>query len=117
VPLAADRISVVFELFVDCDREGGDAIQPLADKRVARQPQVMHIKVPINRASQQTEPALRSPGPYPRMVGVFTLKLRHGLRSPMAALRCDDVLFSFKLYLDEKIHSPQRDLLVSAESD
>jgi peptide/nickel transport system substrate-binding protein len=43
----------------------------------------------------------------------FTVKLRHGLRfSDGSAFDAEDVLFSFKVYLDEKVHSPQRDLLI-----
>src|SRR5882757_2653677 len=67
----------------------------------------------INRASQQTEPALAKSWTVSKDGRVFTVKLRHGLRfSDGQPFDADDVLFSFKLYLDEKIHSPQRDLLV-----
>ncbi len=67
----------------------------------------------INRASQQTEPALAKSWTLSKDGRVFTVKLRRGLRfSDGQPFDADDVLFSFKLYLDEKIHSPQRDLLV-----
>jgi len=67
----------------------------------------------INRASQQTEPALAKSWTVSKDGRVFTVKLRHGLRfSDGQPFDADDVLFSFKLFLDEKIHSPQRDLLV-----
>src|SRR5712664_1172890 len=67
----------------------------------------------INRASQQTEPALAKSWTVSKDGRVFTVKLRHGLRfSDGQPFEADDVLFSFKLYLDDKIHSPQRDLLV-----
>src|SRR5258708_20145133 len=67
----------------------------------------------INRASQQTEPALAKSWTVSKDGRVFMVKLRHGLRfSDGQPFDADDVLFSFKLYLDEKIHSPQRDLLV-----
>ena len=67
----------------------------------------------INRASQQTEPALAKSWTLSKDGRVFTVKLRHGLRfSDGQPFDADDVLFSFQLYLDEKIHSPQRDLLV-----
>jgi len=67
----------------------------------------------INRASQQTEPALAKSWTVSKDGRVFTVKLRHGLRfSDGQPFDADDVLFSFKLYLDDKIHSPQRDLLV-----
>src|SRR5882757_7843487 len=66
-----------------------------------------------NRASQQTEPALAKSWTVSKDGRVFTVKLRHGLRfSDGQPFDADDVLFSFKLFLDEKVHSPQRDLLV-----
>ena len=44
---------------------------------------------------------------------VYTLKLRRGVRfSDGQPFDADDVVFSFRVYLDEKIHSPQRDLLI-----
>ena len=69
--------------------------------------------IDINRATQKTEPALAKSwtvGPDGRE---YTLHLRRGLRfSDGQPLDADDVVFSFRLYLDEKIDSPQRDLLV-----
>lgn len=66
----------------------------------------------INLATQRTEPALakswtRSPdGKH------FTLDLRRGLRfSDGQSFDADDVVFSFQVYLDANVHSPQRDLL------
>lgn len=67
----------------------------------------------INRASQQTEPALAKSWTMSKDGKQFTLKLRHGLRfSDGSPFDAEDVLFSFKVYLDEKVHSPQRDLLI-----
>src|SRR5262249_17941271 len=44
---------------------------------------------------------------------IYTLHLRQGLRfSDGAPFTADDVVFTFRLYLDEKVHSPQRDLLM-----
>src|SRR5262249_12697693 len=41
-----------------------------------------------------------------------TIDLRRGLRfSNGDNFDADDVIFSFRVYLDEKVHSPQRDLL------
>jgi len=41
------------------------------------------------------------------------VNLRHGLHfSDGQPFDADDVVFSFEVYLDEKLHSPQRDLLV-----
>jgi peptide/nickel transport system substrate-binding protein len=67
----------------------------------------------INRASQQTEPALAKSWSVSKDGRVFTVNLRHGLRfSDGQPFDADDVVFSFGVYLDEKLHSPQRDLLV-----
>jgi len=67
----------------------------------------------INRASQQTEPALAKSWTMSKDGRQFTVKLRHGLRfSDGSAFDAEDVVFSFKAYLDEKVHSPQRDLLI-----
>jgi len=67
----------------------------------------------INRASQQTEPSLAKSWTVSNDGRVFTLKLRRGLRfSDGQPFDADDVVFSFQVYLEEKIHSPQRDLLV-----
>jgi peptide/nickel transport system substrate-binding protein len=67
----------------------------------------------INRASQQTEPALAKSWSMSKDGRVFTVKLRHGVRfSDGQPFDADDVVFSFQLYLDDKVHSPQRDLLV-----
>lgn len=67
----------------------------------------------INRETQKTEPALAKSWSVSRDGRIFTLHLRHGLRfSDGQPFTADDVVFSFHLYLDEKIHSPQRDLLV-----
>jgi peptide/nickel transport system substrate-binding protein len=67
----------------------------------------------INRASQQTEPALAKSWTVSKDGRVFTVNLRHGLRfSDGQPFDADDVVFSFAVYLDEKLHSPQRDLLV-----
>ncbi len=69
--------------------------------------------VHINRASQQTEPALAKSWKASPDGLRYTLKLRHGLRfSDGHSVDADDVVFSFEVYLDENIHAPQRDLLV-----
>jgi peptide/nickel transport system substrate-binding protein len=67
----------------------------------------------INRATQKTEPALAKSWTISKDGTVFTLKLRRGLRfSDGQPFDADDVLFSFQMYLDEKVHSSQRDLLI-----
>lgn len=67
----------------------------------------------INRSTQRTEPALAKSWTLSKDGRTFTVKLRHGLRfSDGQPFGADDVVFSFQLYLDDKINSPQRDLLV-----
>ncbi len=67
----------------------------------------------INRVTQKTEPALAKSWNVSKDGTQFTLKLRHGLRfSDGQPFDADDVLFSFKVYLDEQVHSSQRDLLI-----
>jgi peptide/nickel transport system substrate-binding protein len=67
----------------------------------------------INRGSQKTEPALAKSWTASRDGRQYTLRLRRGLRfSDGQPLDADDVVFSFQVYLDEKIDSPERDLLV-----
>jgi peptide/nickel transport system substrate-binding protein len=67
----------------------------------------------ISRATQKTEPALAKSWTISKDGAVFTLKLRRGLRfSDGQPFNADDVIFSFQVYLDEKVHSSQRDLLI-----
>jgi peptide/nickel transport system substrate-binding protein len=67
----------------------------------------------INRSTQRTEPALAKSWTLSKDGRIFTVRLRHGLRfSDGQPFDADDVVFSFQLYLDDKINSPQRDLLV-----
>ena len=67
----------------------------------------------INRGTQQTESALAKSWTVSKDGRTYTLKLRRGLRfSDGQPFNADDVVFSFQAYLDETIHSPQRDLLV-----
>jgi peptide/nickel transport system substrate-binding protein len=67
----------------------------------------------INRGSQKTEPALAKSWSVSRDGRQYTLQLRRGLRfSDGQPFDADDVIFSFQVYLDEKIDSPQRDLLI-----
>jgi peptide/nickel transport system substrate-binding protein len=67
----------------------------------------------INRETQRTEPALAKSWTISPDDKTYVLQLRQGLKfSDGAPFTADDVVFSFGLYLDEKLHSPQRDLLV-----
>lgn len=69
--------------------------------------------ISINRLSQKTEPALAESWKMSSDGRVFTLHLRKGIRfSDGYPFDADDVVFSFTVYLDENIGSPQRDLLV-----
>ena len=67
----------------------------------------------INRETQQLEPALAKSWTASPDGRRFTLQLRRGVRfSDGDAFDADDVMFSFQVYLDEKVASPQRDNLI-----
>jgi peptide/nickel transport system substrate-binding protein len=66
----------------------------------------------INEYTQQTEPALAKSWKASPDGKTYTLELRRGISfSDGHPFDADDVIFSFKVYLDEKLNSPQRDLL------
>jgi len=67
----------------------------------------------IDRGSQQTVPALAKSWKVSSDGLHYRVELRNGIRfSDGTPLDVEDVLFSFKVYLDDKMHSPQRDLLM-----
>src|SRR5882724_11008588 len=69
--------------------------------------------IAINRSTQKTEPALAKSWKMSPDGRTFTLKLRQGIRfSDGHPFDADDVVFSFTVYLDEAVSSPQRDLLL-----
>jgi peptide/nickel transport system substrate-binding protein len=69
--------------------------------------------VHINRATQLTEPALAKSWKVSPDGLQYTLTLRQGLKfSDGQPLDADDVLFTFRVYLDESVNAPQRDLLI-----
>jgi peptide/nickel transport system substrate-binding protein len=69
--------------------------------------------VHINRATHLTEPALAKSWKVSSDGLDYTLMLRQGLRfSDGEPLDAEDVLFTLRVYLDERVHAPQRDLLV-----
>ncbi|MBA0085651.1 MAG: ABC transporter substrate-binding protein [Acidobacteria bacterium Pan2503] len=69
--------------------------------------------VHINRATQLTEPALAKSWKISSDGLQYTLVLRRGLKfSDGYPLDVDDVLFTFRVYLDQGVHAPQRDLLL-----
>ena len=67
----------------------------------------------INRTTQLTEPALAKSWQISPDGLRYTIRLREGLKfSDGQPVSADDVLFSFRVYLDEKVDAPQRDLLI-----
>jgi peptide/nickel transport system substrate-binding protein len=69
--------------------------------------------VHINRESQRTEPALARSVERSADGRRFIVHLRQGLRfSDGSPFDADDVLFTFRVLLDENVHAPQRDLLI-----
>jgi len=69
--------------------------------------------VHINRATQLTEPALAKSWKLSPDGLQYTVVLRQGLKfSDGHPLDADDVLFTFRVCLDENVHASQRDLLM-----
>src|SRR6267378_3299349 len=69
--------------------------------------------VHINRATQLTEPALAKSWKISADGLQYTLTLRQGLKfSDGHPVDMEDVLFTFRVYLDEAVHATQRDLLI-----
>ena len=69
--------------------------------------------VHINRETQLTELALAKSWKVSRDHLHYTLTLRKGLRfSDGQPFDADDVLFSFRVYLDESVHATQHDFLI-----
>jgi peptide/nickel transport system substrate-binding protein len=67
----------------------------------------------INRQTQQTEPALARSWKVSPDGLHWTLELRRGIQfSDGHPFDADDVLFTFAAIYDERVHSPQRDLLL-----
>jgi peptide/nickel transport system substrate-binding protein len=69
--------------------------------------------ISINRRTLQTQPSLAKTWTVSPDGREYVLELRRGLRfSDGHPMDADDVIFTFRAYLDEAVHSPQRDLLV-----
>ena len=69
--------------------------------------------VRIDRQTQQAVPELAESWTVTEDGRRYTLKLRHGLLfSDGHPCDADDVVFSFQVYLDEQVASPQRSLLL-----
>ncbi|HTU33345.1 MAG TPA: ABC transporter substrate-binding protein [Candidatus Acidoferrum sp.] len=67
----------------------------------------------INRGTLKTEPALAESWRVSPDGRVYTLKLRRGVRfSDGQPFTADDVVFSFRVYLDPKVNSSQRDQMI-----
>jgi len=67
----------------------------------------------INRATQLTEPALAKSWKVSADGLQYTLTLRKGARfSDGQPFDADDLLFTFRVYLDENVHATQRDQLI-----
>ena len=69
--------------------------------------------VHIQRATQQTEPALAKSWKVSADGLQYTLTLRSGIKfSDGQPMDADDVVFTWRVYLDESVHATQRDLLM-----
>jgi peptide/nickel transport system substrate-binding protein len=69
--------------------------------------------VHINRSTQLTEPALAKSWKVSADGLQYTVTLRSGIKfSDGQPMDADDVLFTFRVYLDENVHATQRDLLI-----
>lgn len=74
---------------------------------------IMADLIHINRYSLRTEAALATSWSVSSDGRQYTLRLRRGVRfSDGHPFDADDVIFTFQAYLDERVHSPQRELLV-----
>jgi peptide/nickel transport system substrate-binding protein len=69
--------------------------------------------VHIHRPTQLTEPALAKAWKVSADGLQYTLTLRSGVKfSDGQPMDADDVLFTWRVYLDESVHATQRDLLI-----
>ncbi len=85
------------------------ADQPTRDVLYALSADLVHI----NRSTMRAEPALAKSWSLSGDGRHYTLALREDLRfSDGTPLTADDVVFSFRAYLDPAVNSPQRSLLL-----
>ena len=71
----------------------------------------------VNRYTQSSETGVAKSWKVSSDQRRYTLALRRGLRfSDGVPLDADDVVFSFQVYLDEKVNAPQRDSLLVGET-
>jgi peptide/nickel transport system substrate-binding protein len=74
---------------------------------------MMSDLITINRRTLQTQPSIAKSWTVSRDGREYLLELRRGLRfSDGHPADADDVVFTFQVYLDASVHSPQRDLLM-----
>ena len=72
--------------------------------------------IAVDHITQKTVPSLAESWTRTPDGRTYTLKLRRGVRfSDGHPFTADDVVFSFAVYLDPKVNSPQRDLLLIDE--
>jgi len=82
-----------------------------ASREVIRR--LMADLIHINQATLKTEPALAKSWKVSADGLHYTLELRQGVRfSDGVPFDADDVVFTFQVFLDEKVDSSQRDLLL-----
>jgi peptide/nickel transport system substrate-binding protein len=101
---------------VYAQRTGPKTLNPVLAADVASREAIDRLMadlIHINRDTQKTEPALAKSWTVSPNGLRYVLELRRDVRfSDGQPFDADDVVFSFQVYLDEKIHSPQRDLLI-----
>lgn len=101
---------------VSSERTEPKTLNPLVASDSASRDIIRHMMadlVHINRATLRTEPALAERCAISRDGLHYTVTLRRGLRfSDGVPFDADDVIFTFQVYLDEKIGSPQRNLWI-----
>lgn len=74
---------------------------------------IMGDLIAIDRSTHETNSALAVSWSLKDAGKRYVLHLRSGVRfSDGSPLTADDVVFTFQVYLDEALHSPQRDLLM-----
>ncbi|MGH9534774.1 MAG: ABC transporter substrate-binding protein [Terriglobales bacterium] len=123
--LAAALLAVVCPALWAAPRFGGDLVASLHSDPKTLNP-ITALDLPsqtvigllnadlihINRYTQQIEPALATSWTVADGGRRYILSLRRGVRfSNGEPFTAADVIFSFRVYLDPRMHSPQRDLL------
>jgi peptide/nickel transport system substrate-binding protein len=118
-PLMADgEVGRYGGRLVVAERTEPKTLNPITAVDLASQDVIRRLNadlIHINGQTQRTEPSLAKLWKVSADGRRYTLELRRDLRfSDGHPFSADDVLFSFRVYLDEKLHAPQRDLLTVA---